>query len=136
MIIENQQLYKENDKLTKHVYTLEEQLASLKNETESTDEESTSSETTVVPQVTTSNSFLPLSDAKENTKEETNLKKTERVNEIEEINIIIDSHGNGISTKKMYRNKNAKVTFYQEVKKQLQVPNNIVNITHTLNILS
>ena len=86
--------------------------------------------------MTTSNSFLPLSDAKENTKEETNLKKTERVNEIEEINIIIDSHGNGISTKKMYRNKNAKVTFYQEVKKQLQVPNNIVNITHTLNILS
>jgi hypothetical protein len=44
-----------------------------KNETESTDEESTSSETTVVPQVPTSNSFLPLSDAKENTKEETNL---------------------------------------------------------------
>ena len=71
-----------------------------KNETESTDEESTSSETTVVPQVPTSNSFLPLSDAKENTKEETNLKKTERVNEIEEINIIIDSHGNGISAKK------------------------------------
>jgi hypothetical protein len=34
---------------------------------------------------------------KENTKEETNLKKTERVNEIEEIHIIIDSHGNGIS---------------------------------------
>ena len=38
------------------------------------DEESTSSETTVVPQVPTLNSFLPLSDAKENTKEETNLK--------------------------------------------------------------
>ena len=73
--IENQQLYKENDKLTKHVYTLEEQLVSLKNETESTDEESTSSETTVVPQVPTSNSVLPLSDMKENTKEETNLKK-------------------------------------------------------------
>jgi hypothetical protein len=51
---ENQQLYKENDKLTKHVYTLEEQLASRKNETESTDEESTSSETTVVPHVPTS----------------------------------------------------------------------------------
>jgi TRAP-type uncharacterized transport system substrate-binding protein len=44
-------------KLTKHVYTLEEQLASLKNETESTDEESTSSETTVVPQVPTLNSL-------------------------------------------------------------------------------
>lgn len=100
------------------------------------DEESTSSETTVVPQVPTSNSFLPLSDTKENTKEETNLKKTERVNEIDEINIIIDSHGNGISAQKMYRNKKAKVTFYQEVKKQLQVPNNIVNITHPLNILS
>jgi hypothetical protein len=47
-----------------------------KNETESTDEESTSSETTVVPQVPTSNSFLPLSDAKENTKEETNLNRS------------------------------------------------------------
>jgi hypothetical protein len=47
---------------------------------------------------------------KENTKEETNLKKTERVNEIEEIHIIIDSHGNGISAQKMYRNKKAKVT--------------------------
>ena len=77
--IENQQLYKENDKLTKHVYILEEQLASLKNETESTDEESSSSETTVVPQVPTSNSFLPLSDAKENTKEETNLKQNEKL---------------------------------------------------------
>ena len=31
--IENQQVCKENDNLTKHVYTLEEQLASLKNET-------------------------------------------------------------------------------------------------------